>query len=359
MKIHLEPKNAGALFPTDILFQTAFWGRVKSRLGWDALAFDIDSPVPGGDVLVLTKRFDRDACAAYIPQGPEMAPDPENYGPFLEALSESLARQLEPRIAFIRYDLPWRSPYQSDAEGPDWQGHPEARLRELRMNFSTQAWNLRKAAIDMTVADTCLVDISGSEEDILRRMKPKTRYNIRLAERREVVVEGVWVEMLPAFYELHRRTAERNGFLVCPYRYFAALFSDWAADPDTSKIVFLLARRGRDLLAGGIVAHSGQTAHYLFGGSSSENRNLMGSYALHWEAIRQARARGCRRYDMGAVAPKKDPDHPFYGLLRFKTGFGGQIIHRNGSWDYPIDHAAYTAFRNSEILSREAAVSDL
>lgn len=82
----------------------------------------------------------------------------------------------------------------------------------------------------------------------------------------------------------------------------------------------------------------------------------MGSYALHWEAIRQARARGCRRYDMGAVAPQKDPDHPFYGLLRFKAGFGGQIIHRNGSWDYPIDHAAYTAFRNSEILSREALV---
>jgi lipid II:glycine glycyltransferase (peptidoglycan interpeptide bridge formation enzyme) len=356
LKIHLESKSVVALFPTDILFQTTFWSRVKSRLGWNALAFDIDCPVQNGDVLVLTKHFGCNASTAYIPQGPEISPDPENYGPFLEEFSENLIEHLDPSVTFIRYDLPWKSPYQNVDDGHSWEGHPQARLRELRMNFGTKSWNLRKASVDMTVADSLVVDIRGPEEEILRKMKPKTQYNIRLAGRKEVVVEPASVEMLPAFYDLYCQTAKRNGFVICDFRYFAALFSEYLLWAGTSKILFLLARRGSALLAGGIFAISGKTAHYLFGASSRDHKSLMGPYALHWEAIRCARTIGCNRYDMGAVSPTKDPDHPFYGLLRFKTGFGGEVIHRNGSWDYPIDHDAYRAFCNSEMLSREKMI---
>ncbi len=356
MGTHLEPKNFWELLPTDILFQTLFWGRVKSRLGWKAFAFDIDSSGPRGDILVLAKSFGQDMSAAYVPQGPEYGPDHENYGPFLEQLSEAMITHLDKSVAFIRYDLPWTSQYDGDAAGPAGLPSVEARLREIRMNFGTTSWNLRKAALDMTVADTWVIDIGRTEKEILDGMKPKTRYNIRLAERKEVLVETASVEMLPVFYDLYCQTARRNGFVICQYRYFAALFSEWLSAPSTSEVLFLLASRGRDLLAGGIVAISRKTAHYLFGASSSQNKNLMGSYALQWEAIRRARAKGCVRYDMGAVAPVNDTDHPFYGLFRFKAGFGGRIVRRHGSWDYPIDHQAYMTFRNSEILSREMTI---
>jgi lipid II:glycine glycyltransferase (peptidoglycan interpeptide bridge formation enzyme) len=352
----LNPKNSWALLPTDILFQTVFWGKVKSRLGWNTFAFDINASGPRGDVLVLTKSFGQALSAAYVPQGPEYCPPHEDYGPFLEQLSEALMGYLDKSVAFIRYDLPWESPYADAAGSSVLLAAPEPRVREVRMNFGTNSWNLRKAALDMTVADACVVDIGRPENEILAGMKPKTRYNIRLAKRKEVVVEPASEEMLPAFYDLYCQTARRNGFVICQYHYFSALFSEWLSAPDTSGVLFLLARRGRDLLAGGIIAITGKTAHYLFGASSRDNKDLMGSYALHWEAIRRARAMGCNRYDMGAVAPANDTEHPFYGLFRFKAGFGGRIVHRNGSWDYPIDHQAYMTFRNSEILSREMTI---
>ncbi|OPY81776.1 MAG: Lipid II:glycine glycyltransferase [Syntrophorhabdus sp. PtaU1.Bin153] len=358
MTICLRPKHFGALLPTDILFQTVFWGQVKSRVGWEARAFDIGSREPRGDVLVLTKSIGRGVCAAYVPQGPEFGPDPENYGFFLEELSEAMAEHLDPTVAFIRYDLPWESHFAQEVREQVWPGRPEPRLREMRMNFGTKSWNLRKTVVDMTVADTMVVDIGDAEEAILSRMKPKTRYNIRLAHRKGVEVTVASAEKLPAFYNLYCQTAARNGFFTCEYRYFSALFSALTSGPDSPDLVFLLAHYKEDLLAGAIIAISGRTAVYLFGASATQNRNLMGSYAVQWDAMQRAKSRGCVNYDMGAVSPALDPDHPFHGLYRFKSGFGGRIIHRCGSWDYPFDQETYDAFRSSETAAKESTIRE-
>ncbi|NLW33853.1 lipid II:glycine glycyltransferase FemX [Syntrophorhabdus aromaticivorans] len=353
MRIRLKPKHFGALLPTDILFQTVFWGDVKSRVGWEVRAFDIGLREPSGDILVLTRSIGRGIKAAYVPQGPEFGPDPENYGFFLEELSEAMAEHLDPTVAFIRYDLPWESHYAREVREQIWPGRPEPRLREMRMNFGTKSWNLRKTTVDMTVADTMVVDIRDTEEAILSRMKPKTRYNIRLAGRKGVEVSLASAEKLPAFYGLYCQTAARNGFFTCGYQHFSALFSALTSGPGSPDLLFLLASRKEDLLAGAIIAISGRTAVYLFGASSTENRSFMGSYAVQWDAIRRARSRGCMHYDMGAVSPALDPDHPFHGLYRFKTGFGGRIVHRCGSWDYPFNQDTYDAFRKSETAGGE------
>jgi lipid II:glycine glycyltransferase (peptidoglycan interpeptide bridge formation enzyme) len=356
MKLNLRPKDVYGLLPTDILFQTVYWGQVKSRLGWKAFAFDFSTQVASGDVLVLTKDFGNEFSAAYVPQGPECGPEPENYGSFLETLSGTMVKHLHPTPAFIRYDLPWESHYAQDIARGERSAPPEARLLELRMNFNTESWNLRKTVTNMTFADTYIVDLSRSEEEILQAMKPKTRYNIRLAKKRGVRVFPASVEMLPAFYDLYRKTATRNGFYLCEYRYFLTLFSSLPCDLDSPEVHLLLAAHGHDLLAGAIITISGRTATYLFGASSSEKRNIMGPYAVHWAAICLARSRGCNTYDMGAVSPTQDPAHPFFGLYRFKTGFGGRIVHRTGSWDYPLDHDTYNTFRNSEALSKDGSI---
>lgn len=361
MKIDLEPKKVYKLLPTDILFQTAFWSQVKSQLGWKPHAFDFSSLGLTGDVLVLTRTIGRGISAAYVPQGPEYGPNPEAHGLFLEGLSDAMIKHLDPTVVFIRYDLPWESPYAADlADSPEvkgWTGHPEPRLRELRMNFGTKKWRLRKTALDMTVADTLVVSLTGTEEEILARMKPKTRYNIRLSERKGVRVFPGSLEMLPVFYELYSQMAGRNGLQICEYKYFSALFSALASKIDSSEIHFLLAAHDKDILAGSIIALSRQTATYLFGASSNNKRNLMGSYAIQWAGIRLAREKGCITYDMGAVSPTKDPCHPFFGLYRFKTGFGGNIIHRNGSWDYPLDTERYEKFRRFEIMSNTCGLT--
>jgi lipid II:glycine glycyltransferase (peptidoglycan interpeptide bridge formation enzyme) len=354
MNIDLRQKDACTLLPTDILFQTVFWSKVKSQLGWEPHAFDLSSSEATGDILVLTRSYADRITAAYVPQGPEYGPDPDKYGPFLEELSDAIVGHIDRPVSFIRYDLPWESQYSIEDDyiepGRLWAGRPEARLRELRMNFGTRSWNLRKSPIDLTVADTFIVDISESEEQILSRMKPKTRYNIRLAERRGVRVFEASAEMLPVFYDLYCQTADRNGFPACEYKYFSALFSAVTGKPDKSEVHFLLAALDGEMLAGAIIAISGRTAVYLFGASSNQNRSMMGPYAVQWEAIRTARAQHCITYDMGAVPPSYDTDHAFYGMYRFKAGFGGKIVHRSGSWDFPLDHEGYGRFRNAEAL---------
>ncbi len=356
MKVDLRRKEPESLFRRDIVFQTFFWSQVKSRLGWKPKAFNFFSPSVSGDVLVLTRTLNNGISAAYVPQGPERGPEPEEYGLFLEDLSEKLADHIDPSVAFIRYDLPWESPYtdeNGEAGGKNGQPvRPEARLQEIRMNFGTSSWNLRKAVTDLTVADAVHVDLSADENEILSRMKPKTRYNIRLAGKKGVKVVSASQELLPVFYELYCQTAARNKFPACGYEHFSALFSALAANPDPPECHFLFAIHGKQYLAGAIIAISGRTATYLFGASSTDKRNLMGSYAIQWEAIRLAMAKGCLVYDMGAVAPTADPEHPFYGLFRFKTGFGGKVVHRNGSWDYPLQEDKYNIFRNQETIGR-------
>jgi len=354
MKVSLEQKEAGELLPTDIVFQTGFWSTVKSRVGWRPLAFDFTSSGIDGDFLVLTKNLLPGIAVAYVPQGPEGNPEPDQYGLFLEALSGEIKRHLDPAVAFIRYDLPWESQYADSTVDACSQRQsferPEARLQELRMNFGTKRWNLRKAIVDLTFADRLVLDLDRKEDEILSGMKPKTRYNIRLAERRGVKVFPATPDLLPLFYELYRQTAERNRFSPCDYRHFAALFPAEFLDPDSPEILFLLAEHNRDLLAGAIIVISGETATYLFGASSNVKRNLMAPYAIQWTAMRMARAKWCLHYDLGAVSPGRDPDHPYFGLYRFKTGFGGKIVHQSGSWDYPLDERGYTIFRNSELI---------
>jgi lipid II:glycine glycyltransferase (peptidoglycan interpeptide bridge formation enzyme) len=83
----------------------------------------------------------------------------------------------------------------------------------------------------------------------------------------------------------------------------------------------------------------------------------MALYALQWEAICRAKSYGCTEYDMFGVAPYPSPSHPLYGLYRFKTGFGGSILHRMGCWDYPLNHESYDMFRAAEMNTRFGTIS--
>jgi lipid II:glycine glycyltransferase (peptidoglycan interpeptide bridge formation enzyme) len=179
-------------------------------------------------------------------------------------------------------------------------------------------------------------------------MKPKTRYNIGLARKKGVRAGLCSASKLPLFYDLYCQTARRNGFEISNYRSFETLFSTSGYDRDKAEIVLLMATHGSDPLAAAIVAISEKGALFLHGASGNIKRNYMGSYALHWEAIQYAQARGCNVYDMGAVSPGPDPDDYFYGLFRFKSGFGGRIVHKIGTWDYPVKNDIYLAFRNWE-----------
>ena len=349
-------KQTDQLVPTSIVQQTAFWGRVQRRLGFGADAFDVTLPTasnPDGDFLVLRAPLTADTDYAYVPFGPELAPASEDMGRFLERLSMELQPMLGARCAFIRWDLPWEAVHARDAASftadGEWHGPPNKQLRELRMNLGTDEQNLWKASRDLLPPDTVLIDLLGSEETLLSRMHHKTRYNVRLAERRGVVVTEGSARDLREWYEVYLETTARHALEPMSFAHAEALLHERTADvasPVVTKL--LLARHEGRLLAGMLLALAPERATYLYGASTRSHRELMGSYALQWAAIRTAKAHGCRDYDLLGAAPRAGSDHPLAGVHRFKSGFGGRLHHREGCWDFPFAEATYQAWRAHE-----------
>ena len=317
------------------LLQSGFWAAFKESSGWRALAFRVRRPGFGGDapLLVLVRPLAAGFSLAYVPHGPEPGePPPDCPCSYLEALSRALKPHLPRRCLFIRYDVPWGT------EGAD--------------NFPPPFCPpFRKARLDIQPPDTVVLDLGKSEEALLAEMKPKTRYNIRLAEKKGVRVYPAPPSSLPRWYGLYRETAARDGISLHREEYYRSLFDMAATHPGPRpRLHLLFAEAEGRLVAGVIVAVFGIRAYYLYGAASNELRNYMASYALQWSAIRLAREEGARSYDLFGIPPRDDPDHAMYGLYRFKTGFGGTILHRPGSWDYPLRPLCHRAYRGAEAL---------
>src|SRR6056297_858537 len=323
MQIALEPKRTKHIEAGIHLQQTAFWGRLKKQQGRQARAFDIleenfkNKGAPGirfthelakresarasRDMLVVIRSLGPDADRAYVPFGPEWLPDEERRGQWLELLSEQIRPHLPKSCVFIRYDLPWESPWAMDktryTENAVWLGKPRTGVREMRMNFDTRHWNLRKAPTDLLPTDTVILDLQTDKNRLLSRMKPKTRYNIRLSAKRGVRVREAGLRDLPAWYAIYCETAERHGMMLNDMDYFRPALEVSAADcASPARIHLLLAELGGKPVAGIMLAISGKRATYLYGASSARQGNSMATYALQWAAIEKARDAGCSDY---------------------------------------------------------------
>jgi lipid II:glycine glycyltransferase (peptidoglycan interpeptide bridge formation enzyme) len=366
MLIDLESKPVNEIYSSHILQQTAYWGIVKNIQGWKTKAFDLAMDIQSDqemsshkhydDLLITTKEIGDGASIAYVPYGPKTLPNHEQRGLVLEELSEGLRPLLPKNCILIRYDLPWESPWAKEKdffnESGHWVGPPEPRIREFRMNYGTVNWNLRKAPTDILPSSTLFIDLNRSEQDLLKQMKPKTRYNINLAQRKGVKVRITDIEELQIIYALYCQTALRNKLTINNIEYLSSLIEAEKACMDAhAQVKILLAEINGEPLAGMIMAISAHRATYLFGASSSLSRNYMGTYALQWEAIKIAKKTGCTQYDMFGISQKPDPSHPLFGLYRFKTGFGGKIYHRQGCWDYPLNESSYSRFQVSELTA--------
>ena len=229
MNLNIEPKDPVDAYSTPIVQQTAFWSRLKERLGMDSRAFEFSvrnselyTAVGGysythADFIMFLQHINAEDYIAYIPYGPEIEPSEDNQGEFLEELSEEMRSFLPKGCVAMRYDLNWESHWckedDFDAEG-NWVGLPRKEFQEIKLNIGTARHNLRKSNTNILPANTVLVDLSGDEESILGRMKPKTRYNIRLALRRGVEVRSVGIEELDTWYGLYTETALRNGLHI-------------------------------------------------------------------------------------------------------------------------------------------------
>ncbi len=186
---------------------------------------------------------------------------------------------------------------------------------------------------------TLVVDITPGEDEILMTMKSKTRYNIRLAGRKGVIVREGGVDDISTFNHMLSTTAERADFGIHPPAYYESAYRlfaprDWAR--------LLLAEVEGDAVAGLMAFALPPRSWYFYGASVDAHRDKMPTYLLQWEAMRWAKSRGCATYDLWGIPDedRKTLEDQFtkrsdglWGVYRFKRGFGGELVRTVGTWD--------------------------
>ncbi len=312
----------------DSFLQSDFWLEFKARFGWESHRVSlVDDPRGLG---ALSRSLPTGDCLVYVPHAPRKVPESHELSELVRRIESVVSASAQAPL-LIRFDLPWG----------------------LGQAPTAEALGLRRAPVTVQPPSTVILDLSEDEDALLKAMKSKTRYNVRLAAKRGVTVREAGAEELSLWYRLYRETARRDRISIHSEAYYSALFevvrgSDAGTRGAGPRLSLYFAELDGALLAGNIVLEWEGTATYLYGASSSHRRELMAPYLLQWEAMRQARSRGLDRYDLFGVPPTPDPKHPMHGLYRFKTGFGGRILDRLGAWDYPCRPLRYRAYRGAE-----------
>lgn len=308
---------------TPHLLQSSAWGELKSRFGWRAERVALCTrDTRHAAAQILYRPLAPGLTLAYLPRGPVIVD----------------ASQLPEFLWQVQKHLRTRGVFALKIE-PDWQ-RGDARDHALE---NAQA---RRTPETIQPSATIHIDLTADRDTILARMKPKWRYNIRLSEKKGVVVRAGTVTDLPAFYELMCVTGERDQFAIHGQDYYRTAFELLDA---RGHVRLFIAEFENQPLAMIFVTAFAHQAIYLYGASGNAERNRMPNHALHWAAIEWAKTRGCTQYDLWGIPEtieqESDAENLPSSLYQFKQGFGGQIVHYSGAWDIVFDPLRYRLYQ--------------
>jgi peptidoglycan pentaglycine glycine transferase (the first glycine) len=297
-------------FSNPHILQTAAWGNLKAEFGWN-LAY-ITTSECGAQILV--KKIAPGINFAYIPKGP-VGVGWDEIWPEIDVMCK------EKRCIFLKIE-------------PDWLENDEKNQENNKLHLPN---DFLPSVHTIQPRSSLVIDLSGDEARILGRMKQKTRYNINLALKKNVIVRPY--TDISAFYELMRVTGQRDQFGIHSQTYYQKAFELFH---NRGECQLLVAEYGGQPISALIVFQVGRRAWYFYGASSDVHRELMPNYLLQWEAMRWSKNQGCTEYDLWGV-PDEDLEvletnftsrnDGLWGVYRFKRGFGGQLKRSVGAWD--------------------------
>jgi peptidoglycan pentaglycine glycine transferase (the first glycine) len=331
-----------AALPGAHLLQTAEWGEVKRGNGWQPAPWvwrDEQGQVVGA-ALTLTRAVFRGLCVLYVPKGPLL----DWSDPVLrrQALSDLADLGRRTGAIFIKIDLDVQLgagiPGEPGATQDEQGSQAAADLRAAGWRFSAEQVQFR---------NTVLIDLRPDPESLLAQMKQKTRYNLRLAQRKGVTVRAGALDDLPLFYQMYAETAARDDFVIRDEAYYQSL---WTTMMAAGLAKPLLAEVQGEPVAGVVIFHFAGRAWYMQGMSRLAHREKMPNYLLQWEAMLRAKASGCAVYDLWGAPDEFTEDDPLWGVYRFKEGLGGQVRRYLGAWDLPLKPVYYQLY--TQILPR-------
>jgi len=290
--------------------QTLAWAEFQKTIGVDSVRIAVENDE--GDFVAFVQLFIRKLPFGFtrieIPRAPVWRV--ESGGWKLESsqitqiwdllLGEIKKIAVEKKAVFVRFD------FQKDVDLP--------------AQFFSQLSVTPEANFPLT---TLTLDLTQSEEELLAQMKPKGRYNIRVAQKHGIEVEKT--EEVAEFYELLKKTTARDGFAAHSEEYYKKLLETLGEQAS-----LLLAKKEGRAIGGILLTFAGDTCTYYYGASDHEFRKFMAPYLLQFEAIKMAKARGCRIYDFLGIAPLEAENHRLAGVSGFKRKFGGSVV------SYPV-----------------------
>jgi len=262
-------------------------------------------------------------------------------------------------LLVLEYGLPASRSYFFSPRGPltDQPEHFDLfldKLRELALHSRAIFWRLEPLNRDQGLGcrvqvnavhpqQTLILDLDKTPEELLNSFKPKTRYNINLAERKGVKVRySTEIKDLDLFYQLISETSKRQKIRIFPRSYYQLMLETLA---DTGIIQLYIAEYNNLPIAANLMLAFDDTLTYLHGGTNHEHRALMAPQLLQWQAIKDAVATGLKQYDFFGINEQKWP-----GVTRFKLGFGGRAVDYPGTFEIPLNKIWYTAYRGLKKL---------
>lgn len=323
------------------LLQTWEWAQVKASYGWRPMPLIWDQAA--AMVLrrqVLSRGLAARLCILYVPKGPLFETDDRSLqGRVLDDLQAFARAQ---RAILLKIDPDVRL-------GSGIPGEPGASEDEAGTAFQSmlrgRGWAFSEGQVQFR--NTVMIDLRRSETELLGQMKQKTRYNVRLAEKKGVRVRAGTLADLPALYRMYAATSVRDGFVIRKETYYRTVWQSFmGAGPGGSWpwAEPLIAEVEGEAVAAIFVFYFAGRAYYLYGMSRDVHREKMPNYLLQWEAIKRAKERGCTTYDLWGAPDDFQEGDSMWGVFRFKEGLGGQVVRTVGAWDYPASPFWYRTY---------------
>ncbi len=361
--------------PTPHFLQTYEWGQVKAKYGWSPLYavwtdrqcsvfsdqslstenWKLNTEHCVAAALILKRQILRNGFAArlsvlYSPKGPLL--DWSNESLRTRVLRDLQAYAKKQGAIFLKMDpdvMLGTGVSQSGDDVVDTVG------QSVVSDMKRMGWEYSGDQIQFK--NTVLIDLSAPEEQMLARMKQKTRYNVRLAEKKGVTLRVGTPDDLGMLYKMYAETSLRDGFVIRDEGYYRTVWERFMlnvksnASHDAQPCAEpLVAEVNSEPVAAIFVFYFAGRAYYVYGMSRDMHREKMPTYLLQWEAMKRAKAKGCTVYDLWGAPEVFDERDSMWGVYRFKEGLGGRVVRTLGAWDFAPSPLWYKMY--SEIIPR-------
>lgn len=350
--------------PEPHFLQTYEWGQVKAKYGWipyyavwtedgkwkvesNIAALSIfHSPIIAAALIlkrqIISRGFAARLSILYAPKGPLMDLTNESLRKRVLDNLQSFAKKQGAIFLKIDPDVVLGRGVPGGVDDVTGNGG-----QAVRSDLRRRGW--AESSDQIQFRNTVVVDLSAGEEDILMRMKQKTRYNVRLAEKKGVVLRVGKLEDLGLLYKMYAETSVRDGFVIRDESYYMTVWKIFMRSAEPSAVPLIAEVDGEPVAAIFVFMFAGR-AYYVYGMSRSIHREKMPTYFLQWEAMKLAKSRGCSTYDLWGAPDVFDESDSMWGVYRFKEGLGGEVVRTLGAYDFAPNKFWYAMY--SDVMPR-------